>query len=145
MTIQTTPRSLTLRNVLVLDAVASGGMGALLLLAAGPLAPVLGLPAGLLRGAAVVLVPFAALLLWLAPRAAKLPAVVRTIVAGNVAWVIASLALPLVGGDAVKLTTLGELFVLLQAVAVAVFAYLEHRALGREHTSAARPRAATGI
>ena len=68
-------------------------------------------------------VPFAAFLVWLAPRASERQGVVRLIVAGNLLWVVASILL-LVSGS-VDLTPFGTAFVVLQAVVVAVFAYLE--------------------
>jgi hypothetical protein len=49
--------ALSLRNVLVLDAVASGATGLLAIVASGFLAWLLELPAGLLLGAGLVLVP----------------------------------------------------------------------------------------
>jgi len=55
-------RPTALRRALLLDSAASGTMGLLLLLAAGALQPMLGLPLGLLRWTGVVLIPFAALL-----------------------------------------------------------------------------------
>src|SRR3712207_2216114 len=114
-------RAAVLRRALLLDATASGAMGVLLLVGAGFLAEPLGLPAGLLRWTGVVLVPFAAYLLWVAPRASSSPAVVRSIVLANVAWAVGT-PLLLVSGW-VRPTPLGELFVLLQAVVVAGFAY----------------------
>jgi hypothetical protein len=127
-----------LRTALLLDAAASGAMGALLAVAATPLDPFLGLPGSLLRWAGVALLPYAAFLLWLASRAGAAPGAVRAVVGGNVLWVVASLFL-LVSG-LVTPTRLGVLVVLAQAAAVAAFAYLEHRALRRGdavHRSAA--------
>ena len=118
-----------LRRSLLVDATASGGMGILLVAAAGWLEPLLGLPSALLRGVGVFLVPFAAFLVWLAPRSGELRAVVRLIVAGNVLWIVASLVLLMSGRFAT--TPVGTFFVSAQAVAVAVFAYLEHHALAR--------------
>ena len=54
-----------LRRVLLVDATASGGMGVLFLLAAGPMESLLGLPATLLRGVGLFLIPFAGFLVWL--------------------------------------------------------------------------------
>jgi hypothetical protein len=51
-----------LRRALLADAIISGGTGALMALAAGPLSGLLGLPAGLLLWAGIVLLPFAAAL-----------------------------------------------------------------------------------
>jgi hypothetical protein len=121
--------SATLRRALLVDAAASGGMGILLLVAAGWLEPLLGLPSTLLRGIGAFLIPFAAFLVWLAPRAGELRAVVRAIIGGNVLWIVASLVLLASGRFAP--TPAGTFFVTAQAVAVAVFAYLEHRALAR--------------
>ena len=114
-----------LRRVLLVDATASGGMGVLFLLAAGPMESLLGLPATLLRGVGLFLIPFAGFLVWLAPRASERQAVVRFVAAGNVLWIVASVLL-LVSGR-VDPTPLGTGFVVLQALVVAVFAYLEDR------------------
>ena len=114
-----------LRRVLLVDATASGGMGVLFLLAAGPMESLLGLPATLLRGVGMFLIPFAGFLVWLAPRASERQAVVRFVAAGNVLWIVASVLL-LVSGR-VDPTPLGTGFVVLQALVVAVFAYLEDR------------------
>ena len=122
--------STQLRRALLVDAAASGAMGVLLLLGARPLDSLLGLPEGLLRGVGVLLIPFAGLLVWLAPRASALRGAVRAVVVGNVLWVVASVLL-LVSGW-VTPTGLGTLFVALQGAAVAVFAYFEHRGVARE-------------
>lgn len=121
-----TSRPTTLRRAILLDATASGVMGLLLLVGAGLLAEPLGLPAGLLRWAGVILVPFAAGLVWTASRSNISRESVRAIVALNVVWAVGTPLLLLTGW--VSPTFLGELFVLVQAVAVAGFAYLEHRA-----------------
>ena len=122
-------RRAPLRAALLLDAVASGAMGLLFLAAAALLAPLLGLPDTLLRVSGAVLVPFAALLVWLAARAAPPRAFVGAVVAGNAAWVVASVTL--LASGAVQPTMLGEAVVLAQAAAVALFAWLEWRALRR--------------
>jgi len=116
-----------LTRALRIDAVASGAMGLLLAIDAGALQSMLGLPTPLLRGAGLFLVPFAAALLALAPRSGRAPGLVRLIVAGNVLWIVASIAL--VAATSGSITLLGELFVLGQAVAVGLFVYLESRAI----------------
>jgi hypothetical protein len=131
MTREATNNQVSLRRVLLVDAGASGTMGIALLLAAGPAAHVLGLPVGLLRWVGVILVPFAAVLAWVATRARMPQHVVRTIVVANALWVLGSVLL--LASGSVAPTRLGELFVLLQAVAVAGFAYLEYNGLGRAH------------
>lgn len=130
--------AVVLRRALLLDAAASGTMGVLLLLAGGLLAAPLGLPASLLRWTGAVLVPFAAYLARVATRAEVSPDAARSIIRANVAWAVGT-PLLLVSGW-VRPTLLGELFVVIQAVAVAGFAYLEYRAVN--HDRDARPRPA---
>ena len=118
-----------LRRALLIDAGASAALGLLLVIAAGRLSPLLGLPEALLRGVGIFLIPFALSLLALAPRAAAHPSLVRLVVVGNLGWIVASVLLLVVG--VVSPTLLGQLFVLAQAAAVALFTHLEHAALGR--------------
>jgi len=49
-----------LRRILALDALSCAGMGLAMGLAAAPLAPLFGLPEGLVRGAGLLLLPLAA-------------------------------------------------------------------------------------
>lgn len=112
-------------------------MGLLLLAAGSALEPLLGLPVDLLRGVGAFLIPFAATLVWVSSRRAA--GLVRAIVWGNVLWVVASIVL-LVSG-LVQPTVLGEVFVLVQAAAVAGFAYLEQRGLRRAQASLIPERA----
>ena len=72
-----------LRFALLGDAVASGATGLLLAAASGPLAWLLGLPAPLLRGAGLVLLPYATLVAWLGMRPVPAPPLVRTVIAVN--------------------------------------------------------------
>jgi hypothetical protein len=121
-----TNRPTTLRRVLLLDAAASGAMGILLLVGASFLAQPLGLPAALLRWTGLILVPFAAGLIWTANHPNISRGSVRAIVILNVLWAIGTPLLLLTSW--VSPTLVGELFVLVQAAAVAGFALLEHRA-----------------
>ena|SRR5215207_9617737 len=125
-----TTRPVALRRALLLDARASGAMGALLLLDAGPLERLLGLPASLLSWVGALLIPFAGLLVWIASRTPAPHGAVGAIIGGNALWVIASVALLMSGW--VAPTRLGVLFVLAQAAAVAAFAYLEYDGRRRE-------------
>jgi hypothetical protein len=121
-----TARMLSLRTVLQIDAAASGGMGVLLLVAAGSLASVFGLPVLLLRGAGVILVPFAAFLVWLSGRtdAVSLPRnLAWTVVTANALWAIDSVLLLFTGW--VQPTGLGLAFVLVQALAVVILTWAE--------------------
>jgi hypothetical protein len=121
--------SLFLRRSLLLDAVASGATGALMLAGAGLLEGWLGIPAALMRGAGLVLVPYVAFVGYLATRETMTPAAVWTVIAANALWAAASGALLLSGW--VAPTALGYAFVLAQAVAVAAFGELQYVGLRR--------------
>jgi hypothetical protein len=118
-----------LRRVLVADAAASAATGLLMLLAAGPLEQWLAIPAGLLRAAGASLIPFAALVGWLALREAVSRAGVWAVIVLNAIWVVDSVALLFT--DWVQPAMLGYAFVLAQAAAVAVLAELEYVGLRR--------------
>lgn len=128
MRAQTTTRG-GLRGALLLDAAATAAMGVLLAAAAGPLSGVLGLPAGLLRWAGLVLVPFAAVLGWMGTRPSVGPGAAWAVIACNVLWAADSAILLLTGW--VDPTLLGSAFVLVQAAAVGAFAWMEHAGLRR--------------
>lgn len=118
-----------LRRALQADALASGAMSLLLALAAGPLEELLGLPRALLMGAGIGLLPFALALGWLANREAVRRGWIWVVLAINAVWVIDSLSLLALGW--VEPTLLGKVFVVGQAVAVAVLAELEFFGLRR--------------
>lgn len=118
-----------LRRILTFDAATCSVMGLGLVLGAGPLARVLELPAGLLREAGILLLPFAALLVWTARRSRIQPGMVWAIIGANAVWAIASAALLL--GSILTPNALGLTFVAGQAVAVAVIAEVEALALRR--------------
>ncbi len=109
-----------LRRVLLADGLASLVMGTLLTLGAGVLTGLLGLPAPMLRGAGVVLLPWAALVAWLAYRPAMPRRAVWVVVVLNVIWVVDSVLL--LASGLVAPTMLGTMFVLGQALAVAALA-----------------------
>ncbi|MBC7800158.1 MAG: hypothetical protein H7Z10_06030, partial [Gemmatimonadaceae bacterium] len=120
-----------LRMALLGDAAASAAVGLLLTLAATPLAGLLLLPEPLLRGAGLMLVPYAALVAWLGLRT-RLPRwSVWAVVAVNVLWVADSLLL--LGFTAPS--RLGIAFVLLQATAVLGFAAAQYAALRRPNAA----------
>ena len=124
-----------LRRALLVDAVATAGMGALLAAAPGLLEALLGLPVALLRGAGLALLPFAALLAWVARRP-RIPAgLAWTLVIVNVLWAIDSVVLPLTGW--IDPTALGAAFVVAQGLIVAAFAWLEWTGLRRATLAAA--------
>lgn len=123
------PSSPLLRTALLGDAAASGGMGLLLTAAAHPLASLLALPEPLLRGAGLVLLPYAGLVAWLGAQP-RLPRwMVRGIVGVNLLWALDSLLLLALGLAAPN--GLGAAFVLLQGTAVLGFALLQWAGLRR--------------
>lgn len=123
MTALTSSKSLLGRSLL-LDGVVSGATGALMFLAAAPLAGLLGLHESLLRIAGFSLLPFAALLVFLAVRPTVSRPLVWGIVVVNVMWAVDSLLL--LTTDWVAPTALGYAFTVFQAVAVAGFAAIEY-------------------
>lgn len=123
-----------LRRALILDAVASGATGLLMIAGAGLLEGLLGLPAALLRGAGLVLVPYVAFVVYAGTREAIPRPAVWTIVVANVLWAVAS-GLLLVSG-LVAPTVLGYVFVTGQAVVVALLGELQYMGLRRPMATA---------
>jgi hypothetical protein len=123
-----------LRRSLILDAAVSGATGALMLVGAGLLEGLLGLPAALTRGAGLVLVPYVAFVGYLATRDTVAPAAVWTVIVANALWAAASFALLLSGWIAP--TALGYAFVIAQAVVVAAFGELQYVGLRRPAAAA---------
>lgn len=119
-----------LKRVLLADAGVSGAVAVLQLVATRQLAAHTGLPAGLLFGTGLFLCGYVALLITLAKRHSVWSSMVWIVIAGNVAWAVAALAV----GATLRLALLGEAFAGAHALAVTTFAYLEYRGLS---TSAA--------
>jgi hypothetical protein len=128
MTTTTAPApAALLRLALRLDAVVTGLNGAAYLLAASPLADLLGLPAGWLLGTGVFLLAYAAAV-WLVDTRPTPPAV-RTVVAANALWAAGSVVVVLAGLGSP--TTVGAVWLVLQALVVAAFAVLQAAGLRR--------------
>jgi hypothetical protein len=124
----TIDRTTFLRRSLRLDGIASGLCGALLLLAAGPISTLIGLPGpGLARAVGAGLLVFAAALLWNAARATVSRGEAIGAVVLNIAWVLGS-AVVIVDGP---LTLVGNLAVAAVAAAVVLFTILEAVGLRR--------------
>jgi hypothetical protein len=121
--------SLFLRRALVLDAVASGATALLVIVGAGYIDALLGLPVALLRGAGLLLVPYVAFVAFVATRPRIEPAAVWLIIACNVLWALASFLLLLSGKFAP--TGVGIAFVVAQAVVVALLGELQLMGLRR--------------
>jgi hypothetical protein len=119
-----------LAGLLWLDAASCAAIALPLMLAAGPLASLTGLPVALLAGAGIALVPVA--LFMAATAMGRLAAgwAVPVIVWGNAAWIAASAAIGM-GLLGLRPTATGATLVLLQAVAVLGLTLLEARAWAR--------------
>ncbi|MBJ7409748.1 MAG: hypothetical protein JHD15_05190 [Phenylobacterium sp.] len=127
-------RSNFLRTVIALDAAACGVMGAAFAFDAGWLAEPLGLSPALMQPVGLFLLPYAAVLAWLASRPALPRLVVWTLVGFNVLWAAESIGLVALGW--VQPTTLGLAVVVGQAVAALVVAELQYLALRRARQAA---------
>jgi hypothetical protein len=124
-----------LRNVLLLDAAASGATGLLLIAGAGLLDGLLGLPVALMREAGLILVPYVAFVACVGTRANIARGAVGAIIAANALWAVASVCLLLSG--LVAPTVLGYTFVLAQAAVVALLGELQYAGLKRQDALAA--------
>jgi hypothetical protein len=121
--------SLLLRRALLADAVFSGVSAIGLTLGAGVLAPLLYLPEALLRETGLFLIAYTALVGWLGTRQSVPKALVLLVVAGNAVWTLASIAL--LFSSAVNPNLLGEIAVVVQAIATGVLAELQYIGLRR--------------
>ena len=121
-----------LRNVMLIDAAASGATAALLIAGASLLDGLLGLPVALMREAGLILVPYVAFVAWVGTREGIARGAVWAIIATNALWAIASVGL-LVSG-LVAPTILGTAFVIAQAAVVALLGELQYAGLKRQDT-----------
>ena len=133
-------RDRLLRLALKLDAVASGTLGGLALVAGPLLDGLLGVPTALLQAVGLFLAAYAAALWIVASRPGVSRSAAWTVVALNLLWAAASVAV--LANGWLPLTGLGTAFVLLQAGAVALFADLQIIGLRRARPAAASPAAA---
>lgn len=125
-----TDRTTFLRRSLQLDGIASGLCGALLLVAAQPIAALVGLTApGIARAVGALLLVYAAALVWNARRASLSRGEALLAVALNTGWVAGSVLVIMLG----PLTPVGTWAVAAVAAAVLVFAVLEIVGLRRLH------------
>jgi hypothetical protein len=108
---------------LLLDAVASGALGVLLVAAGPALDDLLGIPVAVLVAIGLVLVAYTALP-WMIGARRHLPTPASwAVVAGNLLWVAASVLVVVAGWWSP--TAAGTAFVVAQAAAVALFASLQ--------------------
>lgn len=111
----------TIRTILGADALTCLAAGAVMSLGAGMLAGPTGLNANLLLVAGLSLFPVAALFGWMAKTPLLNGAFVMLAVVGNIGWVAASIVVLLM----TEPTLFGTAFVLAQALAVMLLAWLE--------------------
>ncbi len=123
-----------LRRVLIADAAISGVSGLVMLAGAGIFHDLTALPVDLVRYAGLSLLPFAALVAFIATRPEISRAGTWTVIAINAIWTVESIALLFSGW--VHPNLLGQVFVVAQALMVAGLAELEFIGLRR-----AAPRA----
>jgi len=121
--------SLFLSRAFLLDAVVSGAMAVLLTLDAGALAPLLGLPESLLSETGLFLIAYTALVGWLATRQSMPKNLVIIVIAGNVAWTVASIGL--LFSNVVTPNLLGQIFIAGQAIVPGAIAELQYIGLRR--------------
>ena len=114
------PADHLLTLALKVDAVVTAANGVAYLVLADPLGELFGVPVGFLRAVGGLLTVFA-LAVWLV--AWRPSPLALAIVAANAAWVAASLLLGVLGLH--ELSTVGTVWVVLQAVTVALFAVLQ--------------------
>lgn len=115
----------SVRRILIIDAITCAACGALMAFAADPLAALTQLPEPLLAIAGVALFPVAALFGWMALSRTFRRSLLLIAVLGNAGWVAGCLATLSVTSP----SALGQAFVLAQAAAVGVLAVLEARGL----------------
>ena len=125
--------TLFLRRILALDSLSCLAMGLLMGLGAAALAPLFGLPEGLVRGAGIALLPLAAFIFWLSTRPSPPRALVWGVIVGNLGWTAESF---ITLGQS-QATALGTGFVSAQALAVLGLALLEYIGIRKAGTAAA--------
>jgi hypothetical protein len=118
---------LTLRNVLLLDAVLTGVNGLAYVALASALDSLLGPSPAVILGLGVFMLAYAAIAAVLGTRRQVSRLAVGLIADGNITWAVASVSV--VGFGWLGLTTVGTVWTLLQAALVAGFAALQLAAL----------------
>jgi len=118
-----------LRRALLADAIFSGASALLMMPAAEPLASLLNLPEALLSETGLFLVAYTVFVGWLSSRQSVAKVFVTLVVTGNAIWTGASIALLFSGWISPNL--LGEVVIVVQAVATGVFAELQYVGLRR--------------
>jgi hypothetical protein len=124
-----------LRRVLFFDAISCAASGLLMIFGSEALGKMLEIPITLLFYAGLSLLPFAAFLVYLARRESLPAAAVWTVIMLNALWTVDSILILLAGW--VTPTELGSVFVLAQALLVAMLAGLEYFGLQKSNAATA--------
>jgi glucose uptake protein GlcU len=124
-----------LRRALLADALISGATGLLMLIGANVLASLLRLPEALLRYAGLVLLPYGALVAYVATREQLRRWAVWAVIVANAIWAVDSIILLLSGW--LTPNAIGYAFIIFQALVVAAFAEIQYIGLRRSVTTVA--------
>lgn len=124
-----------LKLALIADALVSGAVAALQLVAAGWLSERLNLPKALLIETGVFLVGYTILLVLLARSTTVWSLIIGVVVIGNVGWAVGCIGL--LAGGIVSPNALGVAFVIVHALAVLVFAAMEYSGLRASQSAGA--------
>jgi hypothetical protein len=108
-----------LRSALAWDAAASGTLALLQIMQPYLAARLFGLTLPLVIGSGIALIAYAALLLWMTLSLTVAQSLVRLVIGGNVAWAAGSVSFVLLAST---VTSLGLVYLLLQATVAVVFA-----------------------
>lgn len=117
--------ALTLKNILIADAITCAAVFALAVLATAFVAPLLGLPTAVVAVAGWICLASALLMAFLASQKTPNRPLVNLVALGNVAWVAASIAVLAI--FAAQMTWLGIALTVAQAIIVLDFAIFEAR------------------
>ena len=130
----TVPMTSYLKKVITADAVISGAAGIAMMAGSLFLPALTGLPSAVLFWAGLALVPFVIELAMILRMKQVSPGIVMAVIAINIAWVAASLFVAF--GPVFELTLFGKIFVVAQALVVALFAELQIIGLKRARVAA---------
>jgi len=131
----TTPTSPLLRKVLLLDAATCALSGALLTIATSTVSRWTAIPHDLLLYAGLSLFPIALVMATIGLQSSVLAALVWLIIVGNLLWVAGCIWL-IVGGQ-IAPNAIGQAFLGVQALTVAILTKLEHDGLRRSQFAVA--------
>lgn len=127
--------SMFLRRAFQADAIFSGVAALMFVFGAGLFASLTNLPEAFLRNTGLVLVVYAALVGFLGTRSMMSRAAVWAVIAVNAVWAIDSVILLMSGWVSPNL--LGQALIVMQAIAVGVFAELQFMGLRKSASEAA--------